>query len=396
MSGKYTSTKIASYTGYFIQAIICNLAPILYVTFQNSFGLSYSQISTLAVVNMATQMVVDIISMKFVDRFGYRRCVLVAHVCAAVGLIMLASLPNLLPMPYLWLILATVIYAAGSGLVEVLINPIVAALPRGSSPAQMNFLHSFYCWGQVGTVLVSTLLMRLFGAEHWFIVPLIWAVVPICNFFTFTKVPIIEPQIEAGERMSIGELMKKPQFVLIAAVMVCAGAGEMAMSQWASLFAERSLQVDKVLGDLLGPCMFAVLMGSGRILYGLFGSKIPVKRVLLFSSALCVVSYVTAALAPLPIVSLIGCALCGLSVSVMWPGTVSIAANKFANGGTAMFGLLAMFGDIGCASGPAIVGFVSDLVGGANLPISGLQVGLLCGIIFPAVMLILLLIDRKK
>lgn len=396
MKNKYSSTKAACYTGYFVQAIICNLAPLLFVTFQDKFSVSYSLISALVAVNMCTQIAVDVLAMKLVDRFGYRKCLILAHLCAAAGLIIMAVLPNVLPLPYLWLVIATVTYAAGSGLIEVLINPIITAMPSSGSSAELSFLHSFYCWGQVGTVLVSTLLLRLIGADCWFYLPLIWAVVPICNLFAFLHVPIIEPTAAADKRMSVGELMSKSQFVLLAAVMLCTGAAEMAMSQWASLFAERSLMVDKVIGDLLGPCMFAALMGTGRLLYGLFGTKLNIKSTLIFSSALCVLSYLIAALVPTPVISLIGCALCGLSVSVMWPGTISIAADKFENGGTAMFSLLAMFGDIGCASGPAVVGLVSDLAGRANLAISGLQIGLLCGIIFPAVMLVLLLTDRKK
>lgn len=396
MKNKYASTRLSCYIGCFVQAVVCNLAPILFVTFQDRFTITNTQIGALVFINMTTQLMVDIISMRLVDRFGYRKTVLLSHLCAAAGLVMMAVLPNLLPMPYLCLIVSTVVYAAGSGMIEVVISPIVAALPTESSSAEFNFLHSFYCWGQVGTVVLSSVLLRVLGGDMWHVIPLIWAVVPVCNFFAFLRVPMVEQKVAKCKQMSVSQLLRSKQFVLILVVMTCAGAAEMAMSQWASLFAERSLQVDKLTGDLLGPCLFAVLMGSGRILYGFFGKRFNMNNLLIWSSVLCCLSYLTAALAPIPIVSLLGCALCGLSVSVMWPGVLGVAADKFVLGGTAMFGLLAMFGDIGCASGPALVGVISDLTGGANLPLSGLQIGLLCGIIFPLVMLIMLLTERKK
>lgn len=394
-NNKYSRTRRACYTGYIVQAIVCNLAPILFVTFQDSFGISYSLISALVIVNTLTQMFVDLLSMKFVDRFGYRKSVLFAHAFAAGGLIMMGTAPVLFPMPYLWLVVSTVIYAAGSGLIEVMINPIIGCLPHDNSSAQLSMLHSFYCWGQVGTVAVSTVLLRLLSAGNWPFIPIIWSIIPIINFFAFTKAPIIEPTV-TEDKMSISDLMRNRVFVLLLVVMACAGASEMAMSQWASLFAERSLMVDKVVGDMLGPCMFGVLMGTGRLLYGMFGSRIGVRRILMCASVMGTVSYAVAALSPWPLVSLGGCALCGLSVSVMWPGTVSIAADDFAGGGTAMYGLMAMFGDIGCSIGPLIVGVVSDLSIGRLFGLSDLQAGLLCGMIFPVIMFVFLLISHYK
>ena len=395
MKRTYTGTRIACYTGYFVQAIINCLSPVLFVIYQTEFSLSYSQLSSLVLINFLTQLCVDLLSARYVDRIGHRRAVGLAHILAVAGLVLLAILPRLLPNAFVGLLIPTVIYAFGSGLIEVLISPIIDSLPSDSKASGMSLLHSVYCWGQVAVVLLTTLLLWVIGSENWPWLPLLWALVPFVNFFNFLTVPLVPP-VPAEEKTPIRQLLRSGFFVAAMLLMLTTGASEQAMSQWSSLFAETSLHVSKVMGDLLGPCMFAVLMGSARLFYGLCGSRLNLRWALLVSAVLCVVSYLLAALSPWPLLSLIGCALCGLSVGLMWPGVFSLTSARFEKGGTTLFALLAVFGDLGCAFGPWMTGEMSALAEAAKGPISGLSFGLLTAIIFPILMIGLLLFQRKK
>ena len=395
MKRTYTGTRIACYTGYFVQAIINCLSPVLFVIYQTEFSLSYSQLSSLVLINFLTQLCVDLLSARYVDRIGHRRAVGLAHILAVAGLVLLAILPRLLPNAFVGLLIPTVIYAFGSGLIEVLISPIIDSLPSDSKASGMSLLHSFYCWGQLAVVLLTTLLLWVIGSENWPWLPLLWALVPFVNFFNFLTVPLVPP-VPAEEKTPIRQLLRSGFFVAAMLLMLTTGASEQAMSQWSSLFAETSLHVSKVMGDLLGPCMFAVLMGSARLFYGLCGSRLNLRWALLVSAVLCVVSYLLAALSPWPLLSLIGCALCGLSVGLMWPGVFSLTSARFEKGGTTLFALLAVFGDLGCAFGPWMTGEMSALAEAAKGPISGLSFGLLTAIIFPILMIGLLLFQRRK
>ncbi len=379
MALTYKHTKYAAYIGYVTQAIVNNLAPLLFVSFQREFSLSLDRISVLITTNFGVQIITDLIAARCVDRIGYRFACLIAHILAAAGLVGYGVLPFVIS-PYAGLLICSAVCAIGGGLTEVVISPVVEALPGDEKESAMSLLHSFYCWGQVLVVLLSTIYFSLFGAGEWRFLPFIWAIIPLFNVFFFCKVPIRHLN-ENGESVPVKKLFCKKAFWLFIILMICAGASELAMSQWASLFAEEGIGVSKTFGDLLGPCAFAALMGISRTVYGIFGAKMNLRYFILGSGILCVISYFTAVFASVPVLSLIGCAFCGLSVGIMWPGTYSLAARRFEQGGTALFAVLALAGDVGCTAGPALAGFVGDA--SANL-----KTGLLAAVIFPAVMVI--------
>lgn len=376
----YKHTIYACYIGYITQAIVNNFAPLLFLTFHTGYGISLERIGLLVTVNFGTQLLIDLLSAKFADRLGYRRLIVAAHLFAAAGLIGLALFPSLLPNAYGGLCLAVVIYAVGGGLTEVLISPIVEACPTDGKVSAMSLLHSFYCWGSVLVVLLSTLLFWIFGTGAWKGIACLWAVIPLANAVYFLKVPIA-PLVPDGESMSMSGLLRSGIFWLLVLLMVCAGASELSMSQWASAFAESGLQVSKAAGDLAGPCFFAVLMGLGRVLHAKFAEKINLYFYLGGCAVGCIVSYLLAVFSPVPLLALLGCGLCGFSVSVMWPGTFSLAGEKCPRGGTAMFALLALAGDTGCSLGPTLVGYVSAALG------DDLRRGLLTAAVFPLFLL---------
>lgn len=393
----FKSTVFACYRGYITQGIVNNLSPLFFVLFQNKFGISYSLISALILCNFVTQVITDMLSVKYVDRIGYRKSAVIAHALAFLGLVMQGTLPNVLPAPYVGLVLATIVNGVGGGLIEVIISPIVDSCPGDAKASAMSLLHSFYCWGQVGVVLITTLLLRLIGEDLWFIIPILWSLLPLYNLFCFLKVPLM-PTVPEEEKTPLKTLFTSKIFLVALLLMLCAGASELAMSQWSSLFAERALDVTKVIGDLLGPCLFAVFMGIGRTIYGVWGEKIHLTGAMVFCAALCILCYLGTALFENPWFSLLSCALCGFSVSLMWPGTFSLTSAAYPKGGTAMFGILAVLGDVGCSVGPALMGAVSGAVSGnANIAASfpnltadqlGLKSGMLFSAVFPAFILI--------
>lgn len=385
----YNHSIYASYLGYVTQAVVNNFAPLLFLTFQSTYNISLDKIALLITANFGVQLIVDLLAAKYVDRIGYRPCVVAAHIFAAAGLAGLAFLPEMFSDPFLGIVLAAALYAVGGGLIEVLISPIVEACPTTAKEAAMSLLHSFYCWGQVFVVLCSTLFFSLVGIENWKLLACIWAILPLVNAVYFSQVPIAMV-VEAGESHSVRELFKNGMFWILALLMVCAGASEQGMSQWASAFAESGLKVSKTVGDLAGPCAFAVFMGTSRAMYAKFSEKISLKKFMGISGCLCVVSYLLASLSGNPVLGLLGCALCGLSVGIMWPGTFSIAAKQIPKGGTAMFALLALCGDLGCFTGPGVVGFVSEAFG------ADLKKGLLAAIIFPILLLVGLVASQRK
>lgn len=382
MKDKYQKTMYACFAGYIVQAIVNNFVPLLFLTFESSYNIPLSQITMLITFNFGIQLIVDLLSTKFVDRIGYRVSIVMAHIFAAGGLIGLVVLPDLLPNAFAGLLVAVVIYAIGGGLIEVLISPIMESCPTENKEKAMSLLHSFYCWGHVGVVLLSTLFFKLFGIGNWKILALIWAVIPIVNGIVFCKAPIAS-LIEDGETgMSLRDLCRNQMFWILMLMMVCAGASEQAVSQWASTFAEQGLGVTKTIGDMAGPMAFAILMGSARAFYGKFGEKIDLDKFMMGSSLLCVIAYLCISLSPSPLISLVGCAVCGLSVGIMWPGTFSKASATLKNGGTAMFALLALAGDVGCSGGPTLVGFVTGQMS------NNLKLGILAGIVFPILLIV--------
>lgn len=375
----YEHTIYASYLGYITQAIVNNFVPLLFLTFAADYQLTLDKITLITTVNFLVQLTVDLLSAKFIDKIGYRLSILFAHLCAGAGLLGLAFLPALFGNAYAGIMAAVVLYAIGGGIIEVLISPIVEACPTEKKEAAMSLLHSFYCWGHLLVVLLSTLFFRVFGIANWRILACLWAVIPFLNALYFSMVPIY-PIAAEQEKLSLSALFRQKAFWLILVLMICAGASEQAMSQWASAFAESALSVSKTLGDLAGPCAFAFCMGTARALYGKYSDYIPLKKMMLGSAVLCIACYAVAVFARSPVFGLIGCALCGFSVGIFWPGTFSIAALALPGGGTAMYALMALAGDLGCSSGPTVVGMVANAFG------NNLAAGLLAAMVFPFVM----------
>lgn len=386
---KYRKTLIACYLGFITQAIAANFAPLLFLTFHKSMGIPLGKVALVSTTFYFTQLVVDVICAKFVDRIGYRACAVASEIASAAGLICLAFLPSILPDPFIGIIISVIIYAIGSGLIEVLASPIVEACPFDHKEAVMSLLHSFYCWGSVGVILLSTVFLSVFGIEKWRWLACIWALIPLFNTFNFVSCPI-EPLVEDGKSMTIRTLFKTPMFFLGLVLMICAGAAEISMAQWASAFVESALGLSKTVGDLAGPCLFAVSMGISRVIYGKFGSRIELTKYMLGSGTLCLACYILAALSLNPVICLIGCILCGFSVGIMWPGTISILSKRLPAGGTAMFALLAMAGDLGGAFGPWLVGFTSQLRN------DDLKAGMLVACVFPAVLIASIIVIRLK
>ncbi len=384
----YGKTLLACYLGFITQAISANFAPLLFLTFYRTYGISLDKLALVSTCFFFTQLMVDLVCAKYVDKIGYRKCVIASEALSGAGLVGLAFIPELLPSPYGGILLCTAVYAVGSGLIEVLCSPIVEACPFKNKEGTMSLLHSFYCWGSVGVILGSTVFFAVFGMEHWKLLACIWAIVPIYNIFNFAVCPI-EPLVEDGQGMNITQLFKTRIFWLLIILMVCAGSSELAMAQWASAFAESALHASKTVGDLAGPCGFAVLMGISRVLYGKFGEKVDLTVFMVISGVLCLGCYLLAGLAAAPVLGLIGCTVCGFSVGIMRPGSISISSSVLPSGGTAMFALLALAGDLGGSAGPAVVGMVSQKAG------EDLQAGVLAGIGFPLVLVISVLVLRR-
>ncbi len=380
-SPNYNRTRTACYLGFITQAICANFAPLLFLTFNKTYEISLGMIALIPTVFFFTQLIVDILCGLFVDRIGYRKCVVASEVCSALGLIGLAFLPDLFSTPFIGIIIAVIIYAVGSGLIEVLVSPIVEACPFENKEATMSLLHSFYCWGVVGVILISSLFFTIFGIGKWKILACLWALLPIYNIFNFATCPI-ERLTEDGKGMTYWQLFKVPLFWVAVILMISAGASELSMAQWASAYAESALGLSKTVCDLAGPCMFAVTMGISRVFYGKFGDRINLQNFMIGSGLLCIVCYLMASLFESPAVGLAGCILCGFSVGIMWPGTISIFSKLLPMGGTAMFALLAMAGDLGGSTGPAMVGNISEKLG------NNMHLGMLAGGIFPVVLVV--------
>ncbi len=390
MAKNYEKTIRACFIGYIVQAIVNNFAPLLFITFQTTYDIPLAQITTLITINFALQLMTDLAAAYFTDKIGYRASVLIAHTMAALGLIGLAVFPSVMPSPFVGLVMAVVLYAIGGGLLEVIVSPMVEACPSEHKDRTMSMLHSFYCWGSVGVILVSTLVFWLFGIQNWRILAALWAIVPIANGIAFINVPIISMEESTGESTPMSQLFKIKMFWIFIVLMCCAGASELVISQWASAFAEKALGISKSLGDLLGPTLFAVLMGLSRVIYGKYGDKIGLDRMMILSCALCVIAYLMIALFDSAVIGLTGIAISGFAVGIMWPGTYSKAAGVMKGGGTAMFAFLALAGDLGCTSGPTFAGWTAAVLG------DNLKVGILCATVFPAVMLMTLLMTRNS
>lgn len=385
----YKNTIVSCFVGYIVQAIVNNFVPLLFILFQSAYGIPLSRITLLVTFNFVVQILTDLVAAKYVDRLGYRAAMVLAHGFSALGLIGLTVLPEVMP-PFAGILAAVTVYAVGGGLLEVLVSPIMESCPTDNKEAAMSLLHSFYCWGHVGVVLISTVFFRFAGIENWKILAWVWALIPIANGFLFARTPMASLISEGEQGMTLGELFRNRTFWWLMVMMVCSGASEQSVSQWASAFAEQGLGISKTMGDLAGPMTFAICMGIARLIYGKYGENIPLEKFMKGSTALCVASYLLISLSPWPAFSLAGCAVCGLSVGIMWPGTFSTAAVALRSGGTAMFAFLALGGDLGCSGGPTLVGMVSDALSG------NMKMGILAAIVFPVVLLACLLGHKKK
>ena len=389
MQKNYKKTLIACYLAFITQAITANFAPLLFLKFHTDYHISLGQIALIPTAFFLTQLLIDVFCAKFVDAIGYRRCVVASEIACALGLAGLAVLPDLFGDPFAGILVCVFIYAVGSGLIEVLASPIVEACPFEHKDAVMSLLHSFYCWGSVGVIVLSTAFFAVFGIQHWKILACVWALVPLYNIWNFATCPI-ERLTEEGRGMTIRELFRTPVFWLAIVLMVCAGASELAMAQWASAFTEAALGFSKTVGDLAGPCLFAVTMGICRVIYGKYGPKMNLAKFMVGSGVMCLCCYLLASLSSSPVLGLLGCVLCGFSVGIMWPGTISITSPRLPRGGTALFALLAMAGDLGGAFGPSLVGTVTQQAG------DNLQAGMLVGCIFPLALIIALVLLTRK
>ena len=389
MDKSYNKTLYACFIGYIVQAIVNNFVPLLFLAFHNSYGIPMTQITLLITFNFGLQLLVDILSVTFIDRIGYRASMVIAHICAVMGFVFLTILPDRFKNAFTGLMIAVAVYAVGGGLLEVLVSPVVEACPTKNKEKAMSLLHSFYCWGHMAVVVVSTAFFYLFGIENWKILTLIWTVIMLYNAFNFMTCPI-ERLVEDGEGMRPGQLLRLPLFWLLILLMVCSGASEASMAQWASAFTESAMGVSKTVGDLAGPCLFAMFMGISRVLYGKKSEKLDLIKTMLMCGVLSVICYLTASLSSLPIIGLAGCAFCGISVGIMWPGSISISSQKCPRGGTVMFAFLALAGDLGATISPTIVGCVSNIAGG------NLKLGLLVATVFPLILIFVLLVLNRK
>ena len=383
-------TMHACFVAYVVQAIVNNFAPLLFVHFSGGYGIPLEQITLLVTFNFAVQLLVDVLAPAFAKKIGYRAMAVTAHACAAAGLVLLAVLPGVCPSPFAGLLAAVCVYAMGGGLIEVIISPMMEACPTDNKEKAMSLLHSFYCWGHVGVVLLTTAFFAVFGVENWRVMTVVWALVPAANGLLFTKVPVYSPE-DSGERgLSLRELAGMHLFWAFMLMMVCAGASEQAVSQWASAFAEKGLGVSKAVGDLAGPMAFAILMGLSRTIYGKFGDRMNLDGFMMGRCVLCIATYACAALVPHPVAGLVGCAVCGFSVGIFWPGTYSKAAAAIRGGGTVMFAMLALAGDMGCSGGPTLAGLVTGIAGG------NMRTGMLAAMVFPVTMLVAAMAMRKR
>lgn len=410
MKLNYTHTLYASYIGYITQAIINIFPPLVFIMFQKDFNISLTQIGLLSSFNFGIQMLIDFLAIKFIDKIGYRIPIVSAHIFAALGLFLLGILPFYIE-PYLGILICFFINAISGGLIEVLVSPIVEALPDKQKTKAMNILHSFYCWGSMLVVIVSTLYFNIFGIENWKYMSMIWAIIPFCNIFLFANVPLNvlkthEDNMKSDNTVSIRKLLSVKIVLVFVILMICAGASEQSIAQWVSLFAEVGLNVNKTVGDIFGACMFAFCMGIVRLIYGMKSESINIEKALIISSLFCVFGYIVTVFSPYPFLSLIGCGISGLSVAIMWPSVFSLASKTYNKGGTAMFAMLALAGDIGCSIGPGIVGIVSNnknisdkfsaiIVNSDSIQI-GLKIGILFAIIFPVLMFLVLFLFKNR
>lgn len=385
----YSGTLRASFIGYIVQAIVNNFLPLLFIILQDTYHVSLRDITLLVTINFVVQLVTDLAAVSFVDKIGYKKSAIIAHIFAGIGLISLSILPSVFENPFIGMVIPVVIYAIGGGLLEVLISPIVEATPTKNKEKTMSLLHSFYCFGHVAVVLLTSIFFAIFGTKNWQVLAIVFAFVPILNMFYFMKVPIKKLNEDNTKEVKVKELLGKKVFWVFVILMVASGASEQSVSQWASKFVQDELGLNKVYGDLLGPMLFAITMGISRVFYGKYGEKIKLEKFMYLSAILTVISYLMISIIPSPIIGLIGFSLCGLSVGIMWPGAFSIASKEIVGAGTSMFAFLALAGDLGASAGPTLVGLVASSFN------DNLKIGVLVAIIFPITVILCLILKNR-
>ena len=386
----YKNTIRAAFLGYVVQAVVNNFVPLLFVQIQNEFGIPLSQITILITFNFGLQLLIDLTSTPFIEKIGYRASMILSNACVITGLILITILPGHIGNPFIGILISVCVYAIGGGLQEVLVSPIVEACPTDNKETVMSLLHSAYCWGHMAVVLLSTIFFVVIGIGNWRILAIIWCAVPAIDLLLFTKVPIAKLEPDDGEKGSIRMLFRQKFFWIMMLMMLCAGASEQAVSQWASAFAEKGLGISKAMGDLLGPMLFALCMAISRTIYGIYGRKIELKRFMGFSVILCIISYIIIALVPIPVIALLGCGFAGFSVGIFWPGTFSLGSANIKGRGTLLFALLALAGDLGCSGGPTLAGMIASASDG------NMKLGIGIAICFPIAMGLGILMIWKK
>ncbi len=384
----YKHTIRACYAGTFTMSLVSNLTPLLFVILMDSFGLTFEQVGRLTLVNFMTQIAADLVFSKPVDKWGVRPFVAGGHFLCTIGLVLFALAPMYAPHnTYIWFMVSTVLFSCGGGLLELLLSPIVQAIPGDEKARAMSMLHSFYAWGFILVVVLTTTALGVFGSANWPLIMITWAILPLATGIAFLKVPLA-PQVSEEQRTRTGVLLSSAFFVVVVLGIAAGGAAEVSMSQWISAFTERALGLSKQMGDLVGVCMFALFLGIGRASYGKWGGKTDVTTLMLWGAVGSVLCFLGAALIPNPILAMACCAANGLCVSLLWPGSIVTAAARFPLAGASMFAILAAGGDVGAAFGPWAVGAVADVVP------SGLRGGLLVGTIYPAIMVVCMLVVR--
>ena len=391
----YKSTVIACYTGYFSQAIVVNLVPIIFIPLRERFGFSYSQLGLLILINFVTQILIDISLSKAADKYGLRIFAVVSHFLCVAGFLLFAFTPYFFAgQEFLGYMVSSVVFSAGGGLLEILLNPIIDAIPAKQKDRAMILLHSFYAWGQAAVVIITTLL--LFFGVNLTVIILLWAAIPFVNGFIFSKVPIAEKENKENI-IKIRQLIKNPIFIIAFIAILFGSASEATMAQWASSFMQKGLGLPKITGDILGICGFAVMLGTGRALYGFYAKKVRLNKILIYSSFAAVICYFVVAVSPFDFLSIAACAVSGLCVSLMWPGTLVIASERLPLAGASMFALLSAGGDIGAAAAPFATGNTIDFfISRLGNEQSGLRLGILLSGLFPLAALIFFAKLKKR
>lgn len=382
MQQSYTRLKAACYMTNISMAVVCNLPPLLFLTFRSLYGISYSLLGLLVLVNFCTQLGIDLAFSFFSRRFNIPLAVKLTPALTVAGLFLYAVWPWLFPdSVYVGLVVGTVLFSVAAGLAEVLISPVIAALPSKDPDRAMSGLHSAYAWGAVGVVLLGTVLLLVFGMTNWPWLVLLFALVPLTGFVLYMgqTIPPLQTEEQAGGAL---RLLRQPGLWLCVLCIFCGGAAEVTMAQWASSYLEQALGISKVWGDVFGVALFSVTLGLGRTLYAKRGRHIA--RVLTLGAAGAAVCYLTAAVCDQPLVGLAACAFTGLCVSMLWPGSLVVATDRFPTGGVFIYAMMAAGGDLGASVGPQLVGVITDLTlaaGGSEQ--QGLKLALLGGMLFP-------------